>query len=150
MRPQIFRFVLPALLLLGVTACATSGDVGRRAGSELKAGVDAAKNGYWREAKFRFEKALELDGTNGELWNNLAVAHEALGEHEAARSSYERAKELLPSSRNVTRNFARFEQFYSSFVAPPERPDDGAEADATDDPEGEGNDDQKPSDPDRE
>jgi tetratricopeptide (TPR) repeat protein len=142
-------YVVP-LVLLAMTACSSTGpSLGRQAELEMKAGVDAAKHGYWHEAKFRFERAMELSGSDGELWNNLAVAHEALGEHDEARAAYDRAKELLPTSRHVSRNMARFDQFYSSYVAPP-KPDEAGSKDATDATEaGKDSDDDEPADSDR-
>lgn len=148
-RPVLFLGpVLLLLLVLG--ACSSTGpDLSRQASLAMKAGVDAARNGYWHEAKFRFEQALELTGDDGELWNNLAVAHETLGEHEEARAAYERAKQLMPSSNHLSKNIARFDQFYSSYVASPE-PAATEPSTSTETPnEGDGSDNDQPTDSDR-
>ncbi len=146
-RPVLF---LGPVLLLLLAACSSTGpDLSRQASLAMKAGVDAARNGYWHEAKFRFEQALELTGDDGELWNNLAVAHEALGEHGEARAAYDRAKELMSSSNHLSRNIARFDQFYSSYVAPPEPAATESSTSNETPNEGDGSDDDEPADSDR-
>ncbi len=73
--------ILPLLwlLLAPAPAGATS------SGDEVKFGIDVAQKGLWQEARFRFEKAVELDPDNASALNNLAIALEQQGEFDKAR-----------------------------------------------------------------
>ena len=48
-----------------------------------------AQTGLWREAQYRWERAVELDPTYAEAWNNLAIAYEHAGKFDDARKAYE-------------------------------------------------------------
>ncbi len=74
-----------------------------------------AQRGLWREAAFRFEQARELEPNRATVWNNLAVAYEALGRFEDARQAYQRALQLDPENRLLRRNYTRFVEFYQAF-----------------------------------
>ena len=63
-------------------------------GDEVQFGIEVARRGLWREARFRFEKAVLLDPDNAAALNNLAIALEQEGEFEKAREAYERALKL--------------------------------------------------------
>lgn len=84
------RLLLPLILFAAVPTLAgasTSGD-------EVQFGIDVARRGLWREARFRFEKAVVLDPDNAAALNNLAIALEQEGEFDKARQAYERALKL--------------------------------------------------------
>lgn len=72
-----------------------------------------AKRGFWREALFRFEKAVQLKPDDAELQNNLAVAYEAVGEAARALAAYRKALELAPEDQRIKRNYARFAEYYT-------------------------------------
>ncbi len=96
-----------------------------------------AKQGYWREALFRFEKAAKEKPDDAEIQNDLAVAYEANGETVKALAAYRRAIELAPTDTSIRRNYARFAEYYTSAqrVAPPAcRPRDAARAPQPADP----------------
>jgi hypothetical protein len=57
-----------------------------------------ARDGNWREAKFRWEQGLRTDPSDARLLNNLAIAEEALGAPDRAGPLYEKA--LAASSRD--------------------------------------------------
>ena len=55
-------------------------------GDELRFGIEvAARKGLWREARFRFEKAAELDPDDAAALNDLAIALEQQGDFDKAR-----------------------------------------------------------------
>ena len=111
-------FRLRALILsfpLLLVAC--GGGYGRpdSATSQLAFGVDMAKRGLWSEALFRFHQAERLDPNNSRVYNNLAVAYEAIGEYQRALDYYQRALKMTPDSRDLRANYARFVEFYQGF-----------------------------------
>jgi type IV pilus assembly protein PilF len=77
-------------------------------------GAKMAKQGFWREALFRFEKAAKEKPDDAEIQNDLAVAYEANGESVKALAAYRRAIELAPNDSNIRRNYARFAEYYTS------------------------------------
>jgi Flp pilus assembly protein TadD len=98
--------ILPVLFLLLAPAPArqaTSAD-------EVGFGIEVAQKGLWREARFRFEKAVELDPDNAAALNNLAVALEQQGEFDKARAAYEKARNLKPGDAYIQQNYDLFRE----------------------------------------
>ncbi len=83
-----------------------------RAARENRFGVDVAGRGLWREAIYRWERAVELDPRNPKAYNNLGVAYERSGQFEEALVAYERALELLPTSDQIRQNYELFREAY--------------------------------------
>ena len=79
---------------------------------QMEFGVKAAKRGLWREALFRWEKALKLDPRNPRLMNNLAVAYETAGEFKKADEMYQQALSLEPGNRDIKQNHDLFVSYY--------------------------------------
>jgi len=75
---------------------------------QLEFGVKVAKMGSWREAAFRFERAVKANDSNARAWNNLGVARESLGEFDAAREAYQKSLALAPDDRRIRQNYERF------------------------------------------
>ena len=111
-RPSLWRSLG---LLLVATAILTSGPAVRSGGNSdaLAFAADMAKRGNWREALFRWERVARDRPGDARILNNLAVAHEALGEPEIAHDYYTRATELSPGDERITANRLRFERFWS-------------------------------------
>ena len=80
------------------------------ASEELRFGVEVARKGLWQEARFRFERAVELDPDNASALNNLAIALEQQGEFDKAREAYERALKLKPGSLYIQQNYDLFRE----------------------------------------
>ncbi|HEX4824669.1 MAG TPA: tetratricopeptide repeat protein [Candidatus Polarisedimenticolaceae bacterium] len=78
----------------------------------LRYGTEMAKEGNWREAKYRWERALRDDPSDARLLNNLAVASEALGDADAARSLFEKAVAASPRDARIRDNAARSAIFW--------------------------------------
>jgi Flp pilus assembly protein TadD len=92
----------------------------KEASAEMKWGFKAAKRGYWQEALLRFEHANELTPNKARILNNIAVAQEANGLYEMALLTYQEGLALEPNNQALRRNYTRFQEFYTSYVAPPE------------------------------
>jgi Tfp pilus assembly protein PilF len=67
----------------------------------------------WREAMFRFERAIELNPGDAQAHNNLAVAYEANGDFEKARKEYLEALKLDRTNPYIQKNYSRFVEFLS-------------------------------------
>ena len=133
--------LLFAIGLLGA-GCGTRGIDLSQSSSQLDFGVQMAKTNLWREALFRFERAVTLDPDNAMALNNLAVAYEGIGEFEKARDAYSRALRLDRSNQHIQKNYSRFVEFYSrnrkreeALASVADRVADAAEAEQTGEPE---------------
>ena len=78
--------------------------------SQVEFGIKVAQNGLWKEAAYRWEKAVELDPTYAAAWNNLAIAYEHEGKFEEARKAYEKAVELDPKNLLIRQNYDLFKE----------------------------------------
>lgn len=109
------RLLLPAALVLaalavGAPPVAAADD--ERAEKENRFGVDVARRGLWKEAAYRWRKAVELDPLNARAHNNLAVGLERAGEFEEALEVYETALSLEPSNEQIRQNYELFREAY--------------------------------------
>lgn len=120
--------VLAASLFAGVVS---AGDPqAKEAEAEMKFGFKAARRGYWQEALMRFKHANELTPNQPRILNNIAVAQEANGLYEMALLTYQEGLALDPNNSSLRRNYTRFQEFYASYVAPPEVVDEQGAEDA--------------------
>ncbi len=85
-------------------------DARSSAKAEAQFGVDVAQRGLWREAIYRWERAVELDPTYAAAFNNLAVAYEHEGQLDKAREAYEKALALEPQNIQIRQNFDLFKE----------------------------------------
>jgi len=83
----------------------------------LRFGTRMAREGNWREARYRWEQALKQDARDARLLNNLAVAHEVLGSVPEARDLYRRAHELAPDDGRIADNATRSQIFWGKAEA---------------------------------
>jgi len=88
---------------------------------QMQFGVKAAKDGLWREALFRWEKALKLDPTNVRLLNNLAVAYETAGNFQKAEALYQQALRGDPGNRDIKQNYDLFMSYYKQIQSRQEK-----------------------------
>ncbi len=72
-------------------------------------GIKSAKKGYWKEAKFRWEKLLKENPDDFVALNNLAVCYEVEGDFETAFELYSRALELQPKNKYIKLNLEKVE-----------------------------------------
>ena len=113
-----FRALVAATALVALASAARFGIAvdarGRDARSEAKEqvefGIKVAQNGLWKEAAYRWEKAVQLDPTYAAAWNNLAVAYEQQGNFDKAREAYEKAVGLDPKNLLFRQNYDLFKE----------------------------------------
>jgi len=98
-------FLLPLLLFSGPLPAAE-----KTSAQQVKFGINVAQKGMWREALFRFQRAVEIDPQNPSALNNLAIALEQMGEFQEARENYERALELKPDDLYIQQNYDLFRE----------------------------------------
>src|SRR4029077_19510923 len=85
-------------------------DARRDAKAQVEFGISVAQRGLWREAIYRWEKAVEIDPTYAAAFNDLAIAYEHEGQLEKARKAYEKALELDPNNSQVRKNHELFKE----------------------------------------
>lgn len=120
--------MLAATISTGVAAAGNPD--AKEASAEMKWGFKAARRGYWQEALLRFEHANELTPNQPRILNNIAVAQEANGLFEMALLTYQEGLTLEPNNNALRRNYMRFQEFYASYISPPEVAEDKGEQDA--------------------
>jgi Flp pilus assembly protein TadD len=104
---------VPAILILLAALGAASpavADARSDAKSQVAFGINVAQRGLWREAIYRWEKAVELDPTYASAFNDLAIAYEHEGQLDKARKAYEKALELDPNNAEIRQNFELFKE----------------------------------------
>lgn len=99
-----------ALLLLLLLAPGPLLAAEESSGRQVDFGLKVAQKGLWQEARFRFQRAVDLDPQNAAAFNDLAVALEQMGEFDAARKAYERALELKPGDVYIQQNYDLFRE----------------------------------------
>ncbi|MFQ5789679.1 MAG: tetratricopeptide repeat protein [Acidobacteriota bacterium] len=108
-RAVLFFLLLSAGL---VAPAAADEDPREKAKREVEFGIEVARAGLWKEAIYRWQKAVELDPQNASARNNLGVAYEQAGEFERAEKEYKRALELDAGNMYIRQNFELFREAY--------------------------------------
>jgi Flp pilus assembly protein TadD len=85
-------------------------DVRSDAKAQVEFGINVAQRGLWREAIYRWERAVEIDPTYSAAYNDLAIAYEHEGQLDKARKAYEKALELDPNNQQVRQNYELFKE----------------------------------------
>jgi len=107
MRQAIAAVGLVAALLAPSVAWA---DGKADAREQVEFGIRVAQKGLWKEALYRWEKAVELDPRYAAAYNNLAIAYEHEGLFDKARQAYEKAVELDPKNTYIRQNYEYFRE----------------------------------------
>ena len=109
----------PVMTALRLIACAAAvlvsaspahADARRDAKEQVAFGISVAQRGLWREAIYRWEKAIEIDPTYAAAHNDLAIAYEHEGQLDKARKAYEKAIQLEPDNIQIRQNFELFKE----------------------------------------
>lgn len=98
------------LLTLATMSTAVSADDRSDAKRQVEFGIEVAERGLWREATYRWNRAVEIDPTYAAAWNNLAIAYEHAGKFDDARKAYEQAGKLDPDNLTIQQNFDLFKE----------------------------------------
>jgi Tfp pilus assembly protein PilF len=101
-----------ALVLALVFAAPLSADRRSEAKEQVDFGIELAQKALWKEAEFRWEKAVELDPTYSAAWNNLGIAYEQQGKFPEAFKAYTKATEIDPKNNFIRQNFDQFMEIY--------------------------------------
>src|SRR5438874_6408027 len=101
------------LLVLPVLGCSHHSANLERPSTQQDFGVEMARMNLWREAKFRFQRAVQLNPSDAMAHNNLAVAMEANGDFDNALKEYREALRLDRGNSYIQKNYSRFTEFMS-------------------------------------
>lgn len=116
------RSLACAVVVASLGAAPAFADARSDARSQVAFGIDVAQRGLWREAIYRWERAIELDPTYVAALNNLAVAYEHEGQLAKARQSYEKALAVEPNNAQIRQNFELFKEINDRTGADKEKP----------------------------
>src|SRR5438132_5763212 len=111
MKRILRRFTAAAAVVLAA-GCAHHTDL-TKPSTQDNFGVRMAKLNLWREAMFRFRRAVEINPSDAMAHNNLAVAYEANGDFENARKEYLEALKLDRSNSYIQKNYSRYVEILS-------------------------------------
>ncbi len=104
------RFAISFALVAALSASPAFADARGSAKSQVEFGIDVAQKGLWREAIYRWEKAVELDPTYAAAFNDLAIAYEHEGQFDKARKAYQKALDLDPNNTQIRQNYEMFKE----------------------------------------
>jgi tetratricopeptide (TPR) repeat protein len=79
--------------------------------SEFDFANKMAQEGLWKEALYRWEKALAEGKESAAVYNNIAVALEEMGKLEEAEKTYKKALELAPNNPTIKGNLDKLKKF---------------------------------------
>ena len=108
--PTLKKVLAWAMVGVAVSATAPARVIGKRPATRSSSASASPQQGLWREAIYRWERAVELDPTYAAAFNNLAIAYETAGEFEKAKQAYEKAIELDPKNVYIKQNFDLFKE----------------------------------------
>lgn len=111
--------------LIALSGCRSANVDLSESKGQLKVGSESARAGLWREAMFRFNRAVEIDPNNAMAYNNLGVAYESNGEFDKAREAYLNALRLDRGNPYIQKNYSRFSEFYQRFSKNDEKDEEG-------------------------
>lgn len=109
-RTMMFKALAITAALAVFAPASAFADARSESKSQVEFGIKVAQNGLWKEATYRWEKAVELDPTYAAAWNNLGIGYEQEGRFEEARKAYERALALDPKNLMIRQNYDLFKE----------------------------------------
>ena len=112
-----------ALILIVLFLAAPLVAAGSRsdARAQVEFGISVALQGLWKEAIYRWQKAVEIDPTYAAAYNNLAIAYEHEGLFDKAREAYEQASKLDPKNIYIKQNIEYFREINDRAKSEPPR-----------------------------
>ena len=118
----MFSRVAAFVVFLAAASVPLLADARGDAKAQVAFGMDVAQKGLWREAIYRWEKAVEIDPTYAAAFNDLAIGYEHEGQLEKARKAYEKALEIDPGNAQIRQNFELFKEINDRTATAKERP----------------------------
>ena len=117
------RPLIALLLVAGTAVFATPAlaDARSDARSQVEFGINVAQRGLWREAIYRWEKAVELDPMYAAAFNDLGIAYEHEGQLDKARKAYEKAIALEPNNTQIRQNYDLFKEINDRDAQPKDK-----------------------------
>ena len=113
LRPVAARVGPIAVVLLFLTAGVSgvradaSKDARKDSQAQVEFGILAAQKELWREALYRWKRAVEVDPTYAAAYNNLALTLERRNQKQNAIALLERARKMDPNNADVNANLKR-------------------------------------------
>src|SRR3954447_18344475 len=104
------RVALLAAAVVFTSVSPSWADVRRDAKAQVDFGISVAQRGLWREAIYRWEKAVEVDPTYAAAYNDLAITYEHEGQLDKARKAYEKALAIEPNNSQIRQNYELFKE----------------------------------------
>ena len=114
--------LLAPLALVVLSAAPVLADARSEARSQVDFGIEVAQRGLWREAIYRWQKAVELDPTYAAAYNDLAVAYEHEGQLDKARQAYDKALQFEPNNPQIRQNYELFKEINDRTSVARDRP----------------------------
>lgn len=99
------KITLLLLVTFFLAGCSTN-----RVNTEFKFGNKLAKKGLWKEAYYRWSRALKGGKDTAALHNNLAISLEHQNKLKEAKTEYQKALKLSPGNEYIKRNLSRLEK----------------------------------------
>ena len=114
---------LKALVVMGAVALAAPAwaDARSNAREQVEFGINVAQRGLWREAIYRWEKAVEIDPMYAAAYNDLGIAYEHEDQLDKARKAYEKALALEPNNAQIRQNYDLFKEINDRSVQPKDK-----------------------------
>ncbi len=112
---SLARLLAAGTLVAVLSGCSTAGNDLSTAAGQIRIGSNAARQGLWREAAFRYRRAVEIEPNNAMALSNLGVAYESSGEFEKAREAYLKALQIDRANPYIQKNYSRFSEFHAKF-----------------------------------
>ena len=116
------RLAIVLAVLAVAFASPSFADPRTEAKAQVAFGINVAQRGLWREAIYRWERAVEIDPTYAAAYNDLAIAYEHEGQLDKARKAYDKALELDPNNTQVRQNYELFKEINDRTGSSKEKP----------------------------
>jgi Tfp pilus assembly protein PilF len=106
----MMKEIVFCVALIAGTVAPAYADARSEAKAEVDFGVNVAQRGLWREAIYRWEKAVELDPNYAAAFNDLAVAYEHEGDLAKAKDAYAGALNIEPNNIQIRHKYEIFKE----------------------------------------
>ena len=120
--PSMKTTIAACLIVFATGAAPAYADARSEAKEQVDFGIDVAQRGLWREAIYRWERAVQIDPTYAEAYNDLAIGYEHEGEFDKARQAYEKAIKLDPNNLQIQQNYELFKEINDRRSTAKEKP----------------------------